>query len=110
MIWLCIWDKDSPLERQKEATWAPCVDMCAGHVDRDPVTECAAAAAAVDAAATGAVTVRPCRVVRPQPSSGSTSAAAVYAPHPQLLKSCPPRRQREFVMDAAQTPAERLSL
>lgn len=78
----------SPQDRLEEvAVWAPCADMCAGHVDRDPATACAAA---VGAAATGAVTVRPCRVVRPQPSSGSTSAAAVYAPHTQLLKSCPP--------------------
>ncbi|KAL4090849.1 hypothetical protein QTP88_025615 [Uroleucon formosanum] len=78
--------EDSPQGRQEEATWAPCADMCAGHVGRDPAMECAA----VDAAATGEVTVRPCRVVRPQPSSGSTSAAAVYAPHPHLLRSCLP--------------------
>jgi len=102
-FWYIIMWQDLPQGRQEEATWAPCADMCAGHVDRDPATECAGA---VDAAATYAVTVRPCRVVRPQPSSGSTSAAAVYAPHPQLLRSCPPWRRREFVVDAAQTPVE----
>lgn len=70
--------------------WGPCADKCAGHVGRVPATGCAAAGADAAAAAAGAATVRPCRVVRPQPSSGSTSAvAAVYASqHPRLNSPC----------------------
>lgn len=106
---------------RKEEILAPCANKCAGHVDRNPAMSLRDAAGPVVAVA-GAVTVRPCRVVPPQPSSGSTSAAAaaavaattddddVHASHPQL-SACSPRYGRESKSDCTKpTPGGKKKL